>query len=85
MLIYSLVNELLVAPFSTILGTKYSMRCAAMTGAVLCVSGTFLSFFATSMIHLILTFGLLTGEYVLRYIMLNSASGLSSVIKHWKC
>ncbi|XP_078045069.1 monocarboxylic acid transporter silnoon isoform X1 [Augochlora pura] len=52
---------LALAPVTSILCQKYSCRAVVFIGGLFCALGLTLSYFATSLIHLFFTFGVLTG------------------------
>ncbi|XP_055904859.1 uncharacterized protein LOC129940519 [Eupeodes corollae] len=52
---------LALAPLSSALCQKFSCRSVVFTGGVFCALGMTLSYFATSLVHLLFTFGILTG------------------------
>ncbi|XP_062561029.1 uncharacterized protein LOC134225183 [Armigeres subalbatus] len=52
---------LVLAPVSSALCQRFSPRIVVIIGGVFCALGLTLSFFATSLYHLLLTFGILTG------------------------
>ncbi|XP_053670319.1 uncharacterized protein LOC128720658 [Anopheles nili] len=52
---------LVLAPLSSALCQRFSCRIVVIIGGVFCGLGLTLSFFATSMYHLLFTFGILTG------------------------
>lgn len=53
---------LALAPISSALCQRYSCRSVVFVGGLFCALGLILSYFATSLYHLLLTFGILTGE-----------------------
>ncbi|XP_055855454.1 uncharacterized protein LOC129918767 [Episyrphus balteatus] len=52
---------LALAPLSSALCQKFSCRSVVFAGGVFCALGMTLSYFATSLVHLLFTFGILTG------------------------
>ncbi|XP_076287433.1 monocarboxylic acid transporter silnoon [Lasioglossum baleicum] len=52
---------LALAPVTSMLCQKYSCRAVVFVGGLFCALGLTLSYFATSLIHLFFTFGVLTG------------------------
>lgn len=52
---------LVLAPLSSALCQRFSCRIVVIIGGVFCGLGLTLSYFATSMYHLLFTFGILTG------------------------
>ncbi|XP_037956194.1 monocarboxylate transporter 12-like [Teleopsis dalmanni] len=52
---------LALAPLSSALCQKYSCRSVVFVGGLFCAFGLTLSYFATSLLHLLFTFGILTG------------------------
>lgn len=52
---------LALAPLSSALCQKFSCRAVVFAGGVFCALGMTLSYFATSLVHLLFTFGILTG------------------------
>ncbi|XP_017788101.1 PREDICTED: monocarboxylate transporter 12 [Habropoda laboriosa] len=52
---------LALAPVTSMLCQKYSCRAVVFVGGLFCALGLTISFFATSLIHLFFTFGVLTG------------------------
>lgn len=56
---------LALAPLSSALCQRFSCRAVVFVGGLFCTFGLTLSYFATSMYHLLFTFGILTGEYSL--------------------
>ncbi|XP_003426380.1 monocarboxylate transporter 12 [Nasonia vitripennis] len=52
---------LALAPVTSMLSQKYSCRVVVFVGGLFCALGLIISFFATSLIHLLFTFGVLTG------------------------
>uniref|UniRef100_A0A1Q3FJN0 Putative monocarboxylate transporter n=2 Tax=Culex tarsalis TaxID=7177 RepID=A0A1Q3FJN0_CULTA len=52
---------LALAPVSSALCQRFSCRAVVITGGVFCSLGLALSYFATSLVHLLFTFGVLTG------------------------
>ncbi|XP_055598633.1 uncharacterized protein LOC129748152 isoform X2 [Uranotaenia lowii] len=52
---------LVLAPVSSALCQRFSPRIVVIIGGVFCAMGLTLSYFATSLIHLLFTFGILTG------------------------
>lgn len=53
---------LVLAPLSSALCQKFSCRAVVFVGGIFCAMGMILSYFATSLLHLLFTFGILTGE-----------------------
>lgn len=53
---------LALAPLSSALCQRFSCRTVVFIGGIFCALGLTLSYFATSMIHLLFTFGVLTGK-----------------------
>lgn len=53
---------LALAPLSSALCQRFSCRIVVFIGGLFCALGLMLSYFATSLYHLLLTFGILTGE-----------------------
>lgn len=53
---------LALAPLSSALCQRFSCRSVVFVGGLFCTFGLTLSYFATSMYHLLFTFGILTGE-----------------------
>lgn len=53
---------LVLAPLSSALCQRFSCRSVVFVGGIFCSLGMVLSYFATSLLHLLLTFGILTGE-----------------------
>lgn len=49
------------APISSALCEKFSCRIVVFVGGLFCAAGLMLSYFATSLIHLLFSFGILTG------------------------
>ncbi|KAH8401430.1 hypothetical protein KR009_005445, partial [Drosophila setifemur] len=52
---------LVLAPLSSALCQRFSCRAVVFVGGIFCAMGMMLSYFATSMLHLLFTFGILTG------------------------
>ncbi|XP_044741742.1 monocarboxylate transporter 12 [Chrysoperla carnea] len=52
---------LALAPLTSALCQKFSCRSVVFTGGIFCALGLTLSYFATSLVHLFFTFGVLTG------------------------
>lgn len=52
---------LALAPLSSALCQRFSCRTVVFIGGIFCALGLTLSYFATSMVHLLFTFGVLTG------------------------
>lgn len=52
---------LALAPVSSALCERFSCRIVVFIGGLFCASGLMLSYFATSLVHLLFTFGILTG------------------------
>ncbi|KAM8711164.1 hypothetical protein ACLKA7_000319 [Drosophila subpalustris] len=52
---------LVLAPLSSALCQRFSCRSVVFVGGIFCSLGMVLSFFATSLLHLLFTFGILTG------------------------
>ncbi|XP_058804097.1 monocarboxylate transporter 12 isoform X2 [Phymastichus coffea] len=52
---------LALAPITSMLSQKYSCRAVVFFGGLFCSLGLMLSYFATNLIHLLFTFGVLTG------------------------
>ncbi|XP_021205733.2 monocarboxylate transporter 12 [Bombyx mandarina] len=52
---------LALAPLSSALCEKYSCRLVVFIGGLFCASGLALSFFSTGLLHLLLSFGVMTG------------------------
>ncbi|KAH8324716.1 hypothetical protein KR074_009670 [Drosophila pseudoananassae] len=52
---------LVLAPLSSALCQKFSCRAVVFVGGIFCAMGMILSYFATSLLHLLFTFGILTG------------------------
>jgi MFS transporter, MCT family, solute carrier family 16 (monocarboxylic acid transporters), member 12 len=50
------------APLSSALCEKYSCRLVVFTGGLFCATGLALSYFSTGLLHLLLSFGVMTGE-----------------------
>jgi len=53
---------LVLAPLSSALCQRFSCRAVVFVGGIFCSMGMILSYFATSLLHLLFTFGILTGE-----------------------
>lgn len=53
---------LALAPLSSALCQRFSCRTVVFIGGLFCALGLMLSYFATSLYHLLFTFGILTGE-----------------------
>lgn len=53
---------LALAPLSSALCQKFSCRTVVFIGGLFCAFGLTLSYFATSLLHLLFTFGILTGQ-----------------------
>lgn len=51
-----------IAPVTSMLCQKYSCRAVVFIGGLFCALGLTLSYFATSLVHLFFTFGVLTGS-----------------------
>lgn len=56
---------LVLAPLSSALCQRFSCRAVVFVGGIFCAMGMILSYFATSLLHLLFTFGILTGEWSL--------------------
>lgn len=56
---------LALAPISSALCQRFSCRAVVFVGGLFCALGLMLSYFATSLYHLLFTFGILTGLYIL--------------------
>lgn len=54
---------LALAPLSSALCQKFSCRSVVFVGGLFCTFGLTLSYFATSLYHLLFTFGILTGKW----------------------
>lgn len=54
---------LVLAPLSSALCQRFSCRSVVFVGGIFCSLGMVLSYFATSLLHLLFTFGILTGEF----------------------
>ncbi|KAH8280490.1 hypothetical protein KR018_008594 [Drosophila ironensis] len=52
---------LVLAPLSSALCQRFSCRAVVFVGGIFCAMGMILSYFATSLLHLLFTFGILTG------------------------
>ncbi|XP_022222702.2 uncharacterized protein LOC111074281 isoform X2 [Drosophila obscura] len=52
---------LVLAPLSSALCQRFSCRAVVFVGGIFCATGMMLSYFATSLVHLLFTFGILTG------------------------
>ncbi|XP_001361817.5 uncharacterized protein Sln isoform X2 [Drosophila pseudoobscura] len=52
---------LVLAPLSSALCQRFSCRAVVFVGGIFCAMGMMLSYFATSLVHLLFTFGILTG------------------------
>ncbi|XP_034654171.1 uncharacterized protein LOC117892191 isoform X3 [Drosophila subobscura] len=52
---------LVLAPLSSALCQRFSCRTVVFVGGIFCAMGMMLSYFATSLVHLLFTFGILTG------------------------
>ncbi|KAH8384558.1 hypothetical protein KR093_001022, partial [Drosophila rubida] len=52
---------LVLAPLSSALCQRFSCRAVVFVGGIFCALGMILSYFATSLLHLLFTFGILTG------------------------
>lgn len=52
---------LALAPLSSALCQRFSCRTVVFIGGLFCAAGLMLSYFATSLYHLLITFGILTG------------------------
>ncbi|EDW79687.1 uncharacterized protein Dwil_GK17886 [Drosophila willistoni] len=52
---------LVLAPLSSALCQRFSCRSVVFVGGIFCAMGMILSYFATSLLHLLFTFGILTG------------------------
>ncbi|XP_017011040.1 monocarboxylate transporter 9 [Drosophila takahashii] len=52
---------LVLAPLSSALCQRFSCRAVVFVGGIFCAMGMILSYFATSLVHLLFTFGILTG------------------------
>lgn len=57
------VDRSFSAPVTSMLCQKYSCRAVVFIGGLFCALGLTTSYFATSLIHLFFTFGILTGEF----------------------
>lgn len=55
---------LALAPLSSALCQKFSCRSVVFVGGLFCTFGLTLSYFATSLYHLLFTFGILTGKSI---------------------
>nr|XP_032528433.1 monocarboxylate transporter 7-like [Danaus plexippus plexippus] len=53
---------LALAPLSSALCEKYSCRLVVFAGGLCCGAGLALSYFSNGLLHLLLSFGVLTGE-----------------------
>lgn len=53
---------LVLAPLSSALCQRFSCRAVVFVGGIFCALGMILSYFATNLLHLLFTFGILTGE-----------------------
>lgn len=53
---------LALAPLSSALCQRFSCRVVVFIGGLFCAAGLMLSYFATSLYHLLITFGILTGN-----------------------
>jgi len=53
---------LVLAPLSSALCQRFSCRSVVFVGGIFCSLGMVLSYFATNLLHLLFTFGILTGE-----------------------
>lgn len=56
---------LALAPISSALCQRFSCRSVVFIGGLFCSLGLILSYFATSLYHLLLTFGILTGKAII--------------------
>lgn len=54
---------LALAPLSSALCQRFSCRTVVFIGGLFCACGLTLSYFATSLYHLLFTFGILTGKF----------------------
>jgi len=59
---YRLTDISLAAPVTSMLCQKYSCRTVVFVGGLFCALGLTTSYFATRLIHLFFTFGVLTGS-----------------------
>lgn len=58
---------LVLAPLSSALCQRFSSRSVVFVGGLFCTLGLTLSYFATSLYHLLFTFGILTGKAIARF------------------
>lgn len=70
---------LALAPLSSALCQRFSCRIVVFIGGLFCALGLMLSYFATSLYHLLFTFGILTGERNVLIFLSELNSGVSNV------